>query len=193
MLTRQDEENYGSDFIDFSKRAAIDAVRPELQRLHAENQNLRAFAQRAQNSTIQQALDQAIPNWRAVYADPAFAEWLSSPDPYAGETRSQLMRGAVAAGDASRVVRFYQGFQRDDHAPAGQRGQRPHQSRPAATGGRPIYSREQIKQLYEQRRLGHISDAKWGPLEADIFAAGREGRVAGALSLVDGTELSRLR
>jgi hypothetical protein len=46
--------------------------------------------------------------------------------------------------------------------------------------------------LYEQRRLGTISDAKWGPLEADIIAAGREGRIAGAVNLVDGTELTRL-
>jgi hypothetical protein len=81
MLTRQDEENYGSDFIDFSKRAAIDAVRPELQRLHAENQNLRAFAAQTQRATIEQALDRAVPDWREIYNDPRFAQWLSAPDP----------------------------------------------------------------------------------------------------------------
>jgi hypothetical protein len=76
-------------------------------------------------------------------------------------------------------------------APAGH--QRAHQSRPTATGGRPIYTRQQITDFYKQRRDGHISDADWARREADIVAAGREGRIAGALNLVDGTELSRLR
>jgi hypothetical protein len=190
MLTRQDEENYGSDFIDFSKRAAIDAVRPELQRLHAENQQLRQAAQRTQNSTIQAALDQAIPSWRETYSNPQFSSWLSQPDPYAGETRSQLLRRAVAAGDAHRVVRFYQGFMQEagHHAPAGH--QRAPQSRPAATGGN-VYTR--LANFYKQRRDGRINDANWARREADIIAAGREGRVIGALNLTDGTEMSRLR
>jgi hypothetical protein len=98
------------------------------------------------------------------------------------------LRNAVAAGDAGRVAAIYRGFEREGHhAPAHQ--SRAAQSRP---GGRPIYSREQIKQLYEKRRLGHITDARWAQIESDIFAAGREGRVVGALSLVDGTAMSRL-
>jgi hypothetical protein len=191
MLTKADEENYGSEFIDLARRAAIDALSPELHQLRTENQHLRQLAQRSQTANIQAALDRELPGWRATYADPDFADWLSAPDDYSAATRSQLLRHAVANGDASRVAAIYRGFQREAHAPAGH--QRAAQSRPAATGGRPIYSREQIKQLYEQRRLGQINDAKWGPLEADIFAAGREGRVVGALNLSDGTALSRLR
>jgi hypothetical protein len=192
MLTRQDEEDYGSDFIDFSRRAAMDAVRPELQQLRAENQQLRQMAARAQHDSIQQALDRAVPTWREIYQNPRFSSWLSEPDPYAGEARSQLLRRAVAAGDAHRVVRFYQGFLQaaGHHAPARQHAS---QSRQTATGTKPIYTRPQIAKLYEERRLGRIDDTRWGPLEADIFAASREGRVAAALNLVDGTAMSRLR
>ena len=132
-----------------------------------------------------------MPNWRTTYADPEFSAWLSSPDPCAGETRSQLLRRAVSNGDAARVVRFYQGFEREGHASAGH--QRAHQPRPTAAGGRPIYSRDEIKQLYEKRRLRQIDDRQWSAIESDIFAAGREGRVAGALNLTDGTAVSRLR
>jgi hypothetical protein len=186
MLTRQDEENYGPELLDMSRRAAMDVVGPELQQLRVQNQQLRQLAQRAQTSTIEAALDRAIPGWREIYADPAFSQWLQSQDPYAGETRSQLLRQAVAAGDASRVVRFYQGFEREaHHAPAGH--QRAAQSRP---GGN-IYT--QIADLYKRRRDGHIPDARWAQIEPDIFAAGREGRVVGALSLVDGIAMSRLR
>jgi hypothetical protein len=190
MLTQADRENYGDDFLDMTRRAAADAVRPELQRLHAENAQLRQMAARSQNASIEQALDRGAPGWRDIYHDPRFAEWLAELDPYAAAPRSQLMRNAVSVGDANRVVRFYQGFLQKAGHSAGH--QRAHQSRPAATGGRPLYSRDDIKRLYEQRRKGEISDSRWAQIEPDIFAAGAAGRIAGALSLVDGTELTRL-
>ena len=170
-----------------TKRAAVEALSPELQQLRAENNRLRGMATRAQHAEIERALDQRVPSWRDVYQDPGFSSWLSEPDDFSGTTRSQLLRNAVANGDAARVVRFYQGFQQEagHHAPANQRSRRS----PQASGN--IYTRPQIKSLYEQRRLGRINDQKWAPLEADIVAAGREGRVVGAIHPVDGTEMSR--
>jgi hypothetical protein len=88
-------------------------------------------------------------------------------------------------------VAIYKGFEREGHASAGYA--RASQSRQTASGAKPLYSREQIKRLYEQHRLGHISDARWAQIEPDIFAASREGRVVGALNLTDGTAMSRLR
>jgi hypothetical protein len=192
MLSQADYENYGSELIDLTRRAAADALQPELQQLRAQNQHLQQMAARSQNANIQAALDREVRDWRSTYADPQFSSWLSESDPYAEETRSQLLRRAVAAGDASRVVRFYQGFltEAGHHAPAYQ--SRASQSRQTATGGN-IYTRAQIAKFYEARRKGEISDADWARREADIFAASRQGRVAGALSLVDGTEMSRLR
>jgi hypothetical protein len=189
LLTRQDEENFGSELIDMSRRAAMDVVQPELQRLNAENQQLRQMAARAQRAEIERALDNSGIDWHAVYNDPRFSQWLSEQDPYNDGTRSQLLRRAVAAGDASRVVRFYQGFlQAAHHAPAGQRS---HQSRQTASGGN-VYTRQQITNFYKQRRDRHISDADWARREADIVKAAAEGRVVGAINPVDGTEMSRL-
>jgi hypothetical protein len=110
------------------------------------------------------------------------------PDDYSGGIRSQLMRNAVSNGDVGRVVAFYRGFLTE----AGQPQYHSHQSRrsPQASGNKPFYSREQIKQLYEQRRLGRINDANWARQEADIVKAAAEGRVVGAIG-PDGTELSR--
>jgi hypothetical protein len=189
-ITSQDVDDYGSAFIDFTRRAAVDAVRPELQRLHAENAELRQMAQQSQTANIQAALDRDLPQWRQVYSNPEFSDWLQSPDPYAGESRSQLLRRAVAAGDSNRVVRFYQGFLAEHgHASAAQRS---HQSRSPVTSGKRIYSRPEISSLYKRRRDGLIDDRSWAQIEADIFAASRQGRVIGALSLVDGTEMTRL-
>ena len=84
------------------------------------------------------------------------------------------MRHAVANGDAGRVVAFYRGFQQ---ASGGQHGQARSHRRPPAIGGHPIYSRAQIADLYERRRKGEFNDARWRPIENDIVAAAREGRV----------------
>jgi hypothetical protein len=187
LVTAEDRENYGDELISMTQRAAREVMAPELQLLRAENNQLRHQQQRQQYVEIERALDQRVPSWRDIYSDPAFSQWLSLPDEYSGQTRSQLLRNAVANSDAARVVRFYQGFQQEagHHAPANQRSRRS----PQASGN--IYTRPQIKSLYEQRRLGRINDQKWAPLEADIVAAGREGRVVGAIHPVDGTEMSR--
>jgi hypothetical protein len=44
---------------------------------------------------------------------------------------------------------------------------------------KPIYTRPQIKTLYEQHRRGAYlgREAEWTRIEADIFAAQREGRI----------------
>src|SRR6516165_3788512 len=96
-----------------TQRAAVEALAPELNALRFENQNLRAMAARSQRAEIERALDAQVPNWRDVYQNPAFSQWLSSPDDYSGATRSQLLRNAVANGDAHRVVQFYRGFQQE--------------------------------------------------------------------------------
>jgi hypothetical protein len=186
LITDQDRENYGGEFIDFSRRAAYDAVAPDLRQLRAENQRLRGMAQRSQHIEIERALAQQVPNWREIYANPAFAEWLSSPDPYSGGVRSQLMRNAVANGDAHRVVQFYKGFLAQHGATA--RGSSPRRTAPSGT----IYTRQQIADLYERRRKHEFTDATWAKWEAEIMAAANQGRIAGALDK-DGNKLTELR
>jgi hypothetical protein len=175
------------DLISMTQRAAVEALSPELQQLRAENQQLRGMATRAQHAEIERMLDQQVPQWRQIYADPGFADWLAEQDDYSAATRSQLLRRAVAAGDSNRVVRFYQGFP----AGAGQPQYRSYQSRQPATGAKRIYSREDIRKLYERRRKGEINDATWTRWEQEIFNAANSGRIAGALDK-DGNTLSRL-
>jgi hypothetical protein len=188
LLTAQDEENYGSELLDMSKRAALDALGPELNALRQENQQLRGMAQQSQRAEIERALDQRVPSWRDVYQDPRFSSWLSQPDDFSGTTRSQLLRNAVANGDATRVVRFYQGFV----AEAGQPQYRSRQSAGAASGGSRVYTRPQIQNLCERRRKGEFNDATWAKWEQEIFAAANQGRIAGALDR-DGNKLTELR
>jgi hypothetical protein len=188
LVTAEDRENYGDALIDMTQRAAVEALSPALAQLQAENQQLRQATQRQQRVEIERTLDRSVPDWRVVYANPAFARWLAQSDDYSGAVRSQLLRDAVAKGDAARIAAIYRGFQ----AEAGQPQYRSRQSRASATGGKPIYSRPQIANLYERRRKGEFTDASWAPLEADIVKAAGEGRIVGAVG-PDGTEVSRWR
>jgi hypothetical protein len=171
LVTAEDRENYCDALIDMTQRAAVEALSPEIAQLRAENQQLRAATARSQRDAIERALDRSLPTWRQIYQDPTFADWLSQPDDYSGNTRSQLLRNAVANGDAARVVAFYRGFH---HAPGPRQQAR---SRQGASGSRPVYTRQQIANLYERRRKGEIDDARWARIEADIIAAASEGRV----------------
>jgi hypothetical protein len=134
MITANDVENYGSELIDMTRRAAREAVGPALHALQQENQTLRQMAASAQRAGIEQALDRSVPNWHEVYQDPRFSTWLSLPDTYSDEVRSQLMRHAVSTGDAARVVRFYLGFLAE-HGVSGAQSYRPRQSRQPAPSG----------------------------------------------------------
>jgi hypothetical protein len=193
LVTVEDRENYGDALIDLTRRAAVDAVSPALNALRQENQHLQRMAARAQNANIQQELDRALPGWQQTYQDPRFSEWLAQPDDYSGAVRTQLLRDAVAKGDAGRVVAIYRGFVQEagQHVPAAQ--QHASHSRQSATGGPRIYSRDDIRRLYEQRRLGQIDDATWAKWEPAIIQAANDGRIAGALNLRDGTQMSMLR
>jgi len=98
---------------------------------------------------------------------------------YSGRLRQQLLDAAIARGDAVSVVAFFNGFLREA---AGQHGQGPAWPRQATTG-KPVYSRAQILEPAVLRRKGAISEADWAAWGHELVAAGRERRIAGALSL----------
>jgi hypothetical protein len=189
-ITQADVENYGPEFLDVARRAALDALAPEVRALQQQNAQLRQMAQRSQRAEIERTLDRDVPNWHEIYNNPAFSVWLEAPDSYSPTSRSQLLRRAVADGDSGRVVSIYKGFEREGHHASAYQSRAP-QSRQTASGGA-IYSRQDIARLYERRRKGEINDAQWRQIEPDIVRAASQGRVAGALNLSDGTAMSRL-
>jgi hypothetical protein len=50
------------------------------------------------------------------------------------------------------------------------------------SSGKPIYTRGQILQMAAMRRKGEINDQDWLRWEYELVAAGREGRIRGALN-----------
>ena len=191
-LTLEDERNFGPELLDVATRAAKHALAPELQELRAENQELRDEVSRNTMSSIDQYLDQHVPNWREVNTDERFHNWLLLPDTFSGVIRDRLLKDAARSGDASRVANFFRAYL----AAAGQAsaGQAPagRASRRASTtpSGQRIYDRNEITKMWALRRQGRLSDQRWQEWEAELCRASAEGRIRGGLDQ-DGIAVSR--
>ena len=193
-LTQDDVTNFGHEIIDLIQRGSRQAMAPVLDRLEERDEQLREGLQRATKTAIDHALDTAVPNWREVNRDPRWFDWLNSPEPYSGYRRQDLLNDATAKGDAGRVIVIFKGF----IAAAGGQPAQPAQPGqpvrwampnypPAQSSGRQI-SRDQILQMASLRRKGQINDADWARWERELFAAGRERRIRGALD-ADGCQM----
>lgn len=206
-ITDKDTETYGEDLIDVARRAALDAVSPEIEGLKGENQQLKQKLTQTAKQTMYDQLSQAVPNWRQINQHPRFKAWVSLPDVYSGSVRNKLLNAAVQAADAPRVIAFFNGFLREEQAtgqspqptpaPAAAPAPRdpaldlaglaaPGRAKPASGDShvpaqKPIYNRTQIAEFYRDVRQGRYAgrEADKAKEEAAIFLAQREGRVRG--------------
>lgn len=206
-VTPEDVENYGEDLINVAKRAAADAVAPQLTELHQQNQRLEnRLAQEQRNSTYT-VLDAQVPTWRDVNRNPRFLQWLSLRDVYSGQVRKVMLNDAFKAADAPRVVSFFKGFISDEQVagqqqPAPQMQQQaptpaprqpavpleqlaaPGRARPATgdtsvPADKPVFTRQEISQFYRDVVRGAYvgREQQKAVLEAQMIAATKEGRV----------------
>jgi hypothetical protein len=180
-LTTEDVQNYGSDLVDFSQRAAVHALGPHLQQIHEDNAELRRRLAVESRARLDQRVEAAIPDFRNIDTDPRWHRWLLSIDPLSSRIRQTLLNEAIAAADAPRTISFFRKFLSEVGAggtPSAVYGR-------AGSSGKPVYTRSQIARLYDQHRRGAYvgREAEWRRQEADIIAAGREGRVLCSVDL----------
>jgi hypothetical protein len=182
-LTQNDVENYGSELVNFAQRAAVHAVGPQLQNLEQQNAELRQRLAKEARHRLDAQVAAAVPEYQTIDRNPRWHRWLLEYDPLSGVVRQRLLDDAIASGSAARVVAFFRGYQQAARASGSQpgTGHAPRRT-PSAASDKPTYTPAQIKQLYEQHRKGAYTgrEAEWARIEADIFAAQREGRVQGA-------------
>src|SRR5262249_12895935 len=128
------------------------------------------------------ALEREVPDWQAINRDPRWFEWLAGVHEFSGYTRQQLLNDAVNKGDAHRVISIFRGFLREQGV--AEHGASPERSpRRRPTTNKPVYTRAEITGRAALRRRGAINDADWARWENELIAAGREGRIVGALDL----------
>ena len=176
--TQDDVNNYGSELIDLTQRAAAHALAPTIQQIQNQNAELRQRLAIEARHRLDQQVEQAVPNYREIDHDPHWHRFLLTVDPYTGRIRQELLNDAIAHSDAGRVVAFFRSFLREnqatDHTAVSGRAR----SAPTSVrSDKPIYTREQIAKFYEQHRRGAYAgrEAEWARQEVDFFRAQREG------------------
>ena len=182
-LTAEDEQAYGRDLLDVSQRAALNAIAPYIQDLNAQNAQLRQRVARDSKRVMDQAVEQAIPNYREIDSDQRWHSWLLQRDALSGEIRQTLLNHAISSGDTSRVISFFRQFERTvggtiSTAASPPLGMILRRTKSSASRGR-VYTRDEVKQIYDAHRRGRYQgrEAEWARQDADLIAAAREGRI----------------
>jgi hypothetical protein len=182
-ITEQDVQNYGTELIDLTQRAAVQALSPHLQESSAAK--CRAAAAPGAGGAVQLgparggsgaglSTDRSRSALACVVAHTGSVEWATSPTAAGG--RDRPLRPC-----SGRVI--FRGWQQEasgaDTGDAAQPRQQRSQRMPMWASDRRIYSRTEVARLYRQHAMGAYNgrEAEWQRQEADIIAAGREGRI----------------
>ena len=203
FITPEDVNNFGEPLIDLTKRAALEAVAPTLTALQEENRRLNQQVNQQRQQNIYEKMDEAMPTWREVNSNPRWLAWLRLRDFNSAPLRQEQLNRAMQAADAPRVLDFFKRFLDEEVAtgqmPAPQPTPPPAPvtaaiplttlaapGRPNPAPGntqvpdsKPVYTHQDIKDFYEYVRRGVYAGQEQlkQQIEADIFAAQREGRV----------------
>ncbi len=204
-VTPEEVQSYGPDFVDMVKRAAREAIAPDLQSIEHRTQQVSQRVQQNSAQGIYATLEQHIPNWKEINVDPRFKSWCRSQDVYSRQVRGKLLNDAFQAADAPRVVAFFQGFLNEEAATGQAPSPRqepqlaprtaavnletlasPGRAKPA-TGNtalpadKPVFTRAQVSGFYDAVRKGAYTgrDTDKARDEAAIFSAQNEGRIRG--------------
>ncbi|WP_163557579.1 hypothetical protein [Halomonas sp. NO4] len=188
----QFREDFGEDLVDFVERMIAQKAAPsqaesdDVSELRSEVESLKQEKLDHAKAGFWRDLQWAVPNFREVNADPGFLQYLAQVDPQSGRQRQQLLDEAQKALDAKTVIDIFQlylnqagqGAERSTRVP--EEELEPPRSRSTDTppaGGGNVWTGAGINQFYRDKREGRYSADEAQRLEADIFAAQKEGRV----------------
>lgn len=183
LITDQDRADYGDDLIDLTRRAAREAVGPELDALRLENERLTKQVSSGSRRDLFARMDQAVPTWRQINTSLQFKAWLRLPNVYTGQLRGNMLKAAVDGAEAPKVISLFKDFLAEAAATGQQvpQAQQIEQQAPAAVphvaalaldtlaapgrarpasgdtqvpADKPIYTRDQISRFYSDSRKG---------------------------------------
>ena len=179
----------------------VKAQAAKIAELEAKIQGVNNVVAQDAHGKLLATLDRDRPDWRELNGNPEFLNWLRLPDPFSGAIRHDMLKAAYAAGNASRVLAFFNGFLAEEAAVAPAPGDpdtatnqtvakvplsnfaAPGRAKSAAgntaPAEKPIFTRAQIADFYAEVAAGKFrgKDAEKSKLEAQIFLAQREGRI----------------
>ncbi|GEK46549.1 hypothetical protein HPA02_08320 [Bisbaumannia pacifica] len=179
---------FGEDLVDFVERMVTQRA-PAPQADTGNTRELQERLERLESEKQEDAqarfwvnLEQAVPTFREVNADPKFHQFLAQFDPQTGKQRQQTLSEAQQALDAKGVADIFRAYL-NQAAPAPRPTVPEEQVEPRTTRateapqGKKLWTRADINQFYRDKTAGRYGAEEAERLEADIFAAQREGRV----------------
>jgi len=128
LLTPEDEDTFGSEFLDVVGKKAREEFEPLMEEIRNELTNVKSTVASTKAQTTQSArqhmfatLDTDVPDWRTLNNNDNFIDWLSLQDTFSGAIRQELLNAAYEQNDGSRVAAFFKGFLAEEAAlsPAG--------------------------------------------------------------------------
>lgn len=208
LITEDEERDYGQDFLKVVGKKAKEEIVPiikgyeaKIAELEKKLQGVNSVVTQDSHAKLMTTLDEKLPTWRDLNTNEDFLSWLRLPDPFSGVIRHDMLKAAYAAGNASRVLAFFNGFLAEEAAVAPAKGDSddvptetvakvplaklaaPGRAKTAAGNSapaeKPIFTRAQIASFYADVANGKYrgKDADKNKLEALIFEAQREGRI----------------
>lgn len=196
ILTKKDEDDFGSELVDMARRAAREEFRSlksdilkEVKGLRDNLVSVNEVTQVTAHDRFEMKLDSLTDKrWRVIDTDQSFIDWLTG-----STSRHKVFTTAVQGQDATTVADFFNDYAEMANQQRAQ-AEEPKQSRKAEiekqvspgksksvgtpssqAGGKKIWTKTEIAQAYANKKQ-HKAD-EFQHMEREIAAAQREGRV----------------
>lgn len=157
LVTAEEVEAYGPEFIDVVTRIVKQSTTAELEEARNQiaslKQQVGTTAQTVQATVADQSLKkmedelrQAVPDWEQINLQDNFFAWLQLPNVYTGVKRHDELRKAWDARKTPQVIAFFKGFLSEEAAllPS---GDQPTPSTPAAPLAPPAPTKTPLENL----------------------------------------------
>lgn len=186
------KEAFGEEVVDFVSRMVAQKAgnAPDDKVEELESRLSRFEQEKAEDAEARfwADLEEAVPKYLTINQDPTFLRWLGEFNPNTGQTYQDDLVSAQHAGNARGVAKVFKLFLKQspgtEQEPA--KKQVPEEdieprasgnSTPPPAGRGRTWSGADISDFYRDRMKGKFSKEEAERLEADIFAAQKEGRV----------------
>lgn len=179
------KEEYGDDLVSLMMRLSGSQQQQPNTEIAQRLERLESEKQEDAEARFWIGLKQAVPKYREINSEPGFLQFLSQFDPQTGKQYQQALSQAQQSLDAKGVADVFKLYL-NQAKPTQQQRQVPDEQveprttkaapTPQAQGGK-LWTGADITQFYRDKTAGRYSADEAQRLEADIFAAQREGRV----------------
>jgi hypothetical protein len=123
LITDQERNDYGPEFLDVvGKRAKeevgseISALLNKVSQLEARLAGVNTQVSMSAREKLEATLTDKIPNWNEINHSDEFKAWLALPDPYSGDIRHNILTRVYERNLIPQTLAFFQGFLAEEAA-----------------------------------------------------------------------------